>query len=639
LSRFLIILLSIAIYGLPGFIPLVYDPTIMGPSEIARTALIGCVCPVLLAVYVFCLAIRGNRITIKRPFLLMGIAIFLGMQVLSLAWTPDRRQAALWNITVFSMFSWLGLLAACVPQLIRANRILAISVIGGSVAAMIGILQHFGIDVPPFGQTLRPASTFLYSNVGAQYFAMLVPLALIMAVQTRGRYSTIGWLVSFLLMLAYLLFTRCRGAWMGVFLATVTVGVMVILSKELRTSVRQRFSRFKILCLILVLGVVLIGMVLVPLGRAGERRATWAEMWSSFTEPLRALTVVQEQSVTSSSMMRWRMLHCSVGAFKDHWFLGLGSDGFRVGIIPYFDQETASICYAPDNQMINLHCDPIQFLLELGIIGGMGLLIIIICVLYYGWKVIRGSPDDDFRWIGIACMTGLTAVFFHSLVSFPFHISTSSFMAATLAGIIVGLHIGSFPARSQIILEGRTVVLLLASIFIVVASFSVIVNTRLVKAMRHIRNAMLAKFESDGPQAIDEIDKAIALSDLPYVIRREHGYIHSKFNPDKQKAAQAILKSLEGDEYSINNLVNAAGVEIELGQYAFAEMHLERALEINEEQYMAHYGMGLVKSAKRDFDAARDSFGRCLELRPDFGPARNKLIGIGGQESNVSEKK
>jgi len=115
------------------------------------------------------------------------------MHVFSLAWTPDRHQAILWLTTIVSLFCWLALLAVCVPHIISANWILAASAIGGSAAALIGILQHFGIDIPPFGQTLRPGSTFVYSNVGAQYFAMLVPVALIMALQTKGRYSTIGW--------------------------------------------------------------------------------------------------------------------------------------------------------------------------------------------------------------------------------------------------------------------------------------------------------------------------------------------------------------------------------------------------------------------------------------------------------------
>jgi len=52
---------------------------------------------------------------------------------------------------------------------------------------------------------------------------------------------------------------------------------------------------------------------------------------------------------------------------------------------------------------------------------------------------------------------------------------------------------------------------------------------------------------------------------------------------------------------------------------------------------MAHYGMGLVRLSKKQYSAAKDSFRRSLELRPDFQPAKSKLDKLNQLLSNVSE--
>ena len=143
--------------------------------------------------------------------------------------------------------------------------------------------------------------------------------------------------------------------------------------------------------------------------------------------------------------------------------------------------------------------------------------------------------------------------------------------------------------------------------------------------MQHMRNTWVAKRQIDAGRAVAEINEAIEWSDWHHAVRREYGVIHTRFNPDRQVALRACQRALADDPYYINNLVNAAGIEIELGKPAAARHHLEQALHINDRLHLAHYALGLVSEAQGDRTAALAEFRKCLELDPNFQQARARI--------------
>ena len=157
------------------------------------------------------------------------------------------------------------------------------------------ILQHFDLNLPPFKQTLPPGSTFVYANVAAQYFAMLVPLTVVMIVRSTRGWPLAGWSSSFLLVSGYVVFSRCRGAWLGVAVAMFFLGTTILLHGGLRHDLWRRLNRPKMLVLATIAACGLIGGVLAPLGGSGERRATWSAMWQSFVEPVRVVAGLGEE--------------------------------------------------------------------------------------------------------------------------------------------------------------------------------------------------------------------------------------------------------------------------------------------------------------------------------------------------------
>ena len=611
--------------------PLAYWTSLFAPSATPRWALIDCVCPVLLAALLIGRVISGRPLVFGHPLTLTAVVTLLGIHVLSVAWTPDRLGAILWNSRLFSLACWFGIVAICVHRRWQADMTVIAAVCGAVPAALIGILHHFQIEPPPYAQTLPPGSTFVYANVGAQFIAPFVPLVLLMTLRAMRLWTILAWALAFLATAGYVALTRCRGAWLAVVVSMFLTMCLVLSHTQLRRDLWQRFSRAKIAVVLLGIIAAIAAAALVPLGTSAERRATWSEMLRSFTEPLQALAANPEEVMSSSSSMRVQMLRCTLRALQDHWMAGLGSDGFRAGIVPYLDQPTATICYTPVTQMLTLHCDPLQVVLETGAVGGVALLVAVLGVLAAGWRAATRHGDADARWLALGCLAGLVAIGTHSLVSFPFHMPTSALLAVTLAGIVVGLDRTESVDQKALVIHGRPLNMVLAALLATAAITNVKLNLDYLTSMRHLSTAWIAKRAAAGQLALREIDAAVAACNLPYVVRREYGVIHARFNPDREAALRSCRRALAHDPHYINNLVNVAGIEMELGRHRDAKRHLQQALTINDELHLAHHALGLIAVAEEHPDAARTFFERCLELQPGFKPARRQLDQLLGQ--------
>lgn len=605
--------------------PLLYVPSLFEPAVTPRFVAVLLVGPILLAAWLGFLALRQPTIVIRSTVLPVGLVLLAAVSVVSLGWAPDRLGGLLWLAYVAGLACWFAFVAGVVRRADQASYVLAATGVGASVAALVGILQRFGIELPPFGQTVAPGSTFVHSNVAAQYFAIIVPVSLIMAMASRRGWVAILWAVAFLLSAAFLFFTRCRGAWIGAAGAVVLFLVVLLAIRRLRANLADRWSRRRLVVAAGALAALGVGFALLSPGSEDQRRASLGQMLDSFKDPLRMLAVNPEQALEAGSLMRWHMLRCAGGALRRYWLWGLGADGFRSGIVPYLDQKTASLCYRPDEQMLTLHCEPMQLLLELGVVGALASGMIVFAIVRAAWQLTLDDSEDESRWIGLTCVSGLAAVSIHSLVSFPFHMPTSAFLAATLAGILIGLQPTrrEDPAGSRI--SGRHVVLGAASLAVLLAYVEATTAYGYGRAMLHLREATIAKHQGRGEQAIQEVNRALAASELPSVVRREYGVIHARFNRRRDQARQAVLRTLESDSHYINNLVNIAGVELDLHRYAAAKDHLKHALDINEELHLAHFAMGLIHLVESDISGARKSLQRTLELEPDFKPAKDRL--------------
>lgn len=582
--------------------------------------MIGVVCPVLLALHLVHRALLRRKVPFTHYGAALGIALLAFIHLISMAWTPDPSGALNWNGFLFGLLCWFVFVSTASSGVVRSGRLILASALGGAVAAGIGLIQSAGVDVPPFQQTLQPGSTFVYANIGAQFFAMVVPaaLALTWGARTRGRVAV--WSASFALAAAYLIATRTRGAWIG-----AAVGVLVVAAAAMASRTMRQSGQARLRLKLATAGVVIVAMCVtawwLPRTGAGARRATWAEVAKSFQAGWQTMVDDDDAATDASIKSRTLMLRCAGRAIRDHWLFGLGSDGFRAGIVPYLDQPTADLNMKAEWQMLQLHCEPVQLVLETGVIGGIGLLLVIATVVRAGWRTMRTGDDPDSRWLVLGCLGGLAAVGVHSLVSFPMHMPASALLATTLAAVPLALDRDQKAGADDTSQPRRWVPWSVALVVATLAVANARVSVSVYRAMRHLQEAVVAKSRDDAVRALERINLAMEASSLPYAVRREYGVIHAKYNDDREAARECLIASLRHDPNYINNLVNLAGVNMELGRFTEARDQLRKALSINDNVHMAHYALGLIAMEQGDHEAARRSFERVLEIDGNFTPA------------------
>jgi hypothetical protein len=100
--------------------------------------------------------------------------------------------------------------------------------------------------------------------------------------------------------------------------------------------------------------------------------------------------------------------------FKEHPLFGVGGWGYRKFVLSYLSRE--QLKKHQERGKANVHCDPVQFLAEHGIVGA-GLMSGALAALLWPWRRFR-----HWRFKGLAMITafGSVLVFLHSLIDLPF---------------------------------------------------------------------------------------------------------------------------------------------------------------------------------------------------------------------------
>lgn len=120
------------------------------------------------------------------------------------------------------------------------------------------------------------------------------------------------------------------------------------------------------------------------------------------------------------SDIRWDMMKASLQMFLDHP-LGVGLGGWREAINSYLPNGLAGL------NPVFLHSDPLQLLVEVGIIGILPLLFLTLVVVVRSYLAVKNIAREAPRRIPLACLiggaVGLTVMAFFD---FPFRITAVS---------------------------------------------------------------------------------------------------------------------------------------------------------------------------------------------------------------------
>ncbi|MBN1138743.1 MAG: O-antigen ligase family protein [Anaerolineae bacterium] len=356
------------------------------------------------AAWLMRLALRREGVLRRapRPALLWPLTIFIGVLLLSLLVTWSLQHSIKELIKWFEVLLLYLLVAWGVNG--RWARVLAIAVVvTGALAALHGIYQ-FLFRVGPegfvlFDRFMRAYGTFEQPNPYGGYLGLTLPLALGMVIVAGlglGRWlRSWRWValvvagISAVLMLAALVMSWSRGAWLG-FGAAVAGMAVALVVKSGRGA---------------VLSAILAALVAYALLAGGLARVPPAlvQRFSDFVPYLGVLDVRGAEITDANFAVLERVAHWQAAwqMWTDHPWLGVGIGNYE----PVYPRYALPQWPLPLGHAHNYY---LNVAAEAGILGLGAYLLLWGAALFHAWRAVRRGSG----W-GLGVALGVLGVMIH----------------------------------------------------------------------------------------------------------------------------------------------------------------------------------------------------------------------------------
>ena len=325
-------------------------------------------------------SVARRELRVQWPPLTLPLLVFIGVSLLSTLGTTSLQYS------LKELLKWLEVLALYV---VVANEmrgrwtaaLVAIILGSGALAALQGIYQ-FLFRIGPeefvlFGRFMRASGMFEQPNPYAGYLGLTLPLALGLvgaSIVPAGRRLGARWLVwaagCGLLMLAAMIMSWSRGAWLGLGAA---VAVMVL-------AIAARSGRAALLGLVLVVLVAYLllagGVALIP--------PSIVQRFADFVPYVGVMDVRGMEITDANFAVLERMAHwqSALSMWTDNPWLGVGIGNYE----PVYPRYALPLWPYPLGHAHNYY---LNIAAETGLFGLLAYLTLWGAALVYAWRAAR----------------------------------------------------------------------------------------------------------------------------------------------------------------------------------------------------------------------------------------------------------
>lgn len=312
------------------------------------------------------------------------ILLFLLAGVLSIVVAPDRIAAlGLFRAYLLEPILFFFVCVSVLRDRKDVEYILGALILSGSVIVVLAILQRFGVfPIPqPWDTEYRVTSVYPFPNAVGLFLGPIITLAAAKIIETISQRSwkCIAWIAMFCLMVVAIILSQTEGAWIGVALGLVALGLL------------YRPLRLPTFAVIFIVGLLL---ATIP----GPRE-----------------TIMQKISFQDwSGKVRLTQWHESINMLGDHSIFGAGLSGYPAVFKPYHKATYIEIFQYPHNILLN-------FWSELGLLGVIAFGWILIIFFYFVIPTKSGIRENtDKKIIQFGLMAAVLTILIHGLVDVPY---------------------------------------------------------------------------------------------------------------------------------------------------------------------------------------------------------------------------
>ena len=579
-------------------LPVIFINQIFETASIVRHSLIsGIACLLLLL-----LSIRFISEKPKLTFnsLHLSFLLFLTWALLSILWSADVKN----SITELTQLSFYFVIAFFASQLeSKQIKFIFIAIyIGASTAAVIGILQAFNINPLDLKMTTPLASTFNNKNHASVFFDLVIPLALI-SMLTRKSHEKYIASVAYTLAVTFIFLARTKGSLLGFIVFTVFFLIFIYNNKSIQTNL---FKKKNIIQYILLTFIVPVSIYTLTTINFFDTHTP--QEWNT-------------DLTKSSTSIRLSWYKNAYTMLEDNPLTGVGYGAFRQGFAPYASSPNIVKTLTEDQAVAQLHNDPYQTFMELGLIGGSLIILIFGYIIFKGSFLFstidvknKGSPEYLYLGSFLALISSIT----HSFVDFPMRLPSSAVLFWFLTGLII-LFINkssltvSLKNNSLKIATGIST-FILASILLV---HSYDLYNRYFSASKLTYKATVSiQKEKNCLKAKNEIDNAINLFFEDAFIRQRYIQIYSSCDLPSKVKLLAMNRVLNYDLTNARARLTRANLLISKKDFKNARSDFNYLANVLPHRPAAYLGLGDIATLNKNFINARKFYEKAKNLDP-----------------------
>ncbi len=579
-----------------------------------------------------------RQLELPRNTLSGLLAAYTGLALASALHAPNTDHAlgeAAFLIVLFS----LGTLAA---TSLDSARGFTVAIWGVTFAALltstIGVLEYQGLSPIALPSNGLPSATFGFRNFAAMFLICAIPATLYLALATPSTWLAVLPALATALSVVFLVYTRTRGAWLGLTMGAVVGCALVVRSSLYRRNLPGQLgstAKRIVLC-----GAVLLTAALAPLDERFEDTGL-----QRFDEK-KADVVATLQSLTAETGDRGRLAMWARTAdlIWDNLLTGVGLGSWQ-HIYPAYDD---GVMLRPDSSPKRPHNDYLWVTAESGILAGLIYAAIPLLLLVELYRM-----RDDEAWSALAPFLAVTVAGFatHGFFSFPREQPQAISFIFAIGGAVAA-------ARGGTITLSRGPASIVVGILLLLAMGAAATTHRQIRFDRHFlaalaeedgakwgnveREARLAvssglfrphalivlgrSLEQQGRHAESESAYLRALEQAPYAWRAHNGFgiIYKRTGRHDEALAQyEAALSIYPDAKTVRT--NLGALYRATGNVRRAEAEYRKILSVDDRDAGANNNLANILKARGEVDSAEVFYRRALETDPDLAQAHHNL--------------
>ncbi len=532
------------------------------------------------------------------PSLLIPAGVFLLAACLSLPGSPNVSEGLIALCAAVLFFLWIR--SALSLGAIETNRIDWARSITYSAAlvSLIAFCQITGLwldSQSPF----NPSTSFGHRNLTAEYLIISIPISLYLAHQRRRTRESTAILIIILIELLALILISCRSSWVALVTAGILCG-LVLMRAPVRASRRWWGGIITIsLCFTLVL-----------LANPSTR-----DRLASILEP--------GHGTNRFRILVWRS---AFEMMEEHPIRGIGLGNFQILYPLYRSGEEIRIS-GPDVYVSHAHNEYIEFALETGPLGLIGVLWLI--VVFYRQIVRNMGTGGNFAAFSLAACGSVTAVLTNSLFASTLHNPVPLFLSAFLIGAVFSKPRESDTAPARIppstIWSFRAAALVL-----------VLFGSWMALYTGYLSIGIRVEHAGDPEAASVWYRKAARIwpADRFASYRRIYTLLQLNRNSD---AATEGRRLLERHPHFQNGWYNLGIALDRMGAFHDAQSAYDQSLKLNPFHARSWNNTGILKQRSGNGSEAASAFSKALECDPRLFDAYHNLVIVYAGQNRFGE--